>query len=175
MREWSRILLGVSVVLWTLCWRGEAKKSVAVIGGGIAGSAAVKFLREELGDEAEIVLFEREEVWGGRVANEVLKHDNRPGYQNLEMGATLIYSGNHYARQMAEDMGLTKRVVKSEWFAFWDGRSFVWESLPSKLLTSLSLFVRYNFSLMRLTRLINRIVNAFLDIYAIQVLCTCSL
>ena len=40
---------------------------MAVIGGGIGGSTAAYFLREELGDDADILLYEKDRI-GGRVA-----------------------------------------------------------------------------------------------------------
>lgn len=42
------------------------RPSVAIVGAGIGGSAASHFLRELLGDDAEIVVFERAAKAGGR-------------------------------------------------------------------------------------------------------------
>ena len=43
------------------------QRRVAVVGGGIGGSTASLFLREELGDDVEIVLFEKDRI-GGRLS-----------------------------------------------------------------------------------------------------------
>lgn len=45
---------------------GPDKSSVAVIGAGIGGSTASYFLREALGDEVEIVVFDSASKAGGR-------------------------------------------------------------------------------------------------------------
>ena len=43
------------------------KPRVAVIGGGIGGSTAAYFIREQLGDDVDIFLYEKDRI-GGRVA-----------------------------------------------------------------------------------------------------------
>ena len=52
---------------------------VAVIGGGIGGTTAALFLREEFGDEVDIDLYEKDRI-GGRLAT-------------IEMGGRFYESG----------------------------------------------------------------------------------
>lgn len=50
----------------TLAKDNVERPSVAIVGAGIGGSAASHFLRELLGDDAEIVVFESAAKAGGR-------------------------------------------------------------------------------------------------------------
>jgi len=46
---------------------GSAGVDVAIVGAGIAGCSAAKFIREEFGAAATITVFEKAPVVGGRI------------------------------------------------------------------------------------------------------------
>lgn len=80
-----------------------ARVRVGVVGAGIAGAFSSHFLRERLGPEAEIRVFEREPRVGGRVA------ELSVGGARVELGATLIHSANRLMVDAVRRLGLHER------------------------------------------------------------------
>ncbi|MCP5041715.1 MAG: FAD-dependent oxidoreductase, partial [bacterium] len=64
--------------------------SIAVVGGGIAGCSAAWFLRQALGENATLTLYERDVQPGGRLAT--LDVGGTP----VEAGGTIIHETNRY-------------------------------------------------------------------------------
>jgi len=102
-------------VLFALCfaerpqesygWRqrgpGAGKRKVAIVGGGIGGCTAAHFLRQALGDDVEISVYEKEKI-GGRVATV------KVGQRFYESGGAVLHRANHYMAALTESLGLKK-------------------------------------------------------------------
>ena len=155
----------------------KALGRVAVIGAGMGGGSSSYFLRRLVGSEVEIQVFEAEERVGGRCKH--LKHtDSVSGEERLfEVGASIIFEKNHYARTISLDLGLNHTRSGGRSFGLWDGSRLVFQSLhlpwnqtrPSSFLTSLGLMARYGRSLMLLKALVKKTLDSFLKIYDKQV------
>ncbi|KAG5178450.1 Prenylcysteine lyase-domain-containing protein [Tribonema minus] len=93
-----------ALLAWSAPAFGRAKDRprIAVIGSGIGGSSAAFFLRQELGVQAVIDVYEAEPQAGGRLLEFTYLNST------YEAGGSIIYSGNRYMSDLATSMGLTK-------------------------------------------------------------------
>jgi hypothetical protein len=59
-------------------------------------------------------------------------------WQVIELGASMIYGGNRYMKQMTEQMGLTTKTYDggSSWMHIYDGKQVVLQMVISSLATS---------------------------------------
>ncbi|CAM9810990.1 unnamed protein product, partial [Laminaria digitata] len=141
------------------------KSSVAVIGAGIGGSTAAYFLREALGDEVEIVVFDSANKAGGRTDH--FAYDGR----TLETGASVIYTGNAHLFNLTERVNL-KRVdaAKQEGpqTGLWDGERFVLTTTERGLANLMRMAWRYGMSLLTLRSMVYDAMAKFERIYDLQ-------
>ncbi|KAJ1490788.1 hypothetical protein T484DRAFT_1776654 [Baffinella frigidus] len=100
-------LVAAALVLLAAVCSAEAK-TVAVIGGGMTAAASAKYLRELMPD-VDIAVFEMADEVGGRTA------DVDVGERRLETGAGIVYDGNVYMVEAANELGLTKVKLNSPW------------------------------------------------------------
>ena len=93
----------------TLQAKAEQGKSgrvarIAIIGSGIAGSSAAHFVRQILGPDAQIEVFERSDKVGGRLATiQVAGHV-------YEAGGSIIHPENMYMKSFVKDLGKEELV-----------------------------------------------------------------
>ena len=82
--------------------KNEAVKTprIAIIGSGIGGSATAHFVREILGDNAQISVFEKADRIGGRLATVDFAGDT------FESGGSIIHPKNLYMRKFVELLGM---------------------------------------------------------------------
>ena len=73
---------------------------IAIVGGGISGCSAAWFLREALGGELELTVYERDAQLGGRLATIDV------GGTPVEAGGTIIHETNRYLAGFVEQLGL---------------------------------------------------------------------
>ena len=84
--------------------KSERVARVAIIGSGIAGSSAAHFVRQILGPDAQIEVFERSDKVGGRLATiEVAGHV-------YEAGGSIIHPENMYMKSFVKDLGKEELV-----------------------------------------------------------------
>ena len=75
---------------------------VAIVGGGIGGTAAAYFLRQEL-PSAAVTVIEAASRLGGR-AHHFQEFEAGPA---LELGAGIVYTGNRYVSEFVTSLNLT--------------------------------------------------------------------
>lgn len=118
-------------------------KSIAVIGGGIAGCSVAWFLREQLEERVEITLYERDAQLGGRLAT--IDVDGTP----VESGGTIIHETNRYVAGFVDRLGL-ERVEPhqreeggEESVGVWNREGFAFRTHDSALITRLAAVWRF--------------------------------
>jgi len=82
----------------------SATQCVAIIGAGIAGSAAAYFAHAAFGSDLSVVVFEQSAQIGGRI-------QHRPFAGTIvETGATLMHSSNEYLSEFIDELGLNRSL-----------------------------------------------------------------
>jgi predicted NAD/FAD-dependent oxidoreductase len=80
----------------------SATHCVAIIGAGIAGSAAAYFAHAAFFSDLSVVVFEQSAQIGGRI-------QHRPFADTIvETGATLMHSSNEYLSEFIDELGLNQ-------------------------------------------------------------------
>lgn len=136
---------------------------VGIIGAGIAGSSAAYFLRQELGADVEILVFEHAAHVGGRV------HEREVAGVMVELGASIFHSSNRYLTHFVEMLGLHQQPSDAtETFGIWNGTSFDFTSSPSALFTRVKMLRRYGLTPLHLQRATQDMVKRLIQVYASQ-------
>ncbi|CAM9224873.1 unnamed protein product, partial [Choristocarpus tenellus] len=139
--------------------------SVAVVGAGIGGSTASFFLREHLGENVNIIVFEESEKPGGRTDDFV--HNN----ETYETGASIIYTGNAYLFNLTNVLGL-KRIPPNHSeganVGFWNGEQFELITSAWKAKTLFKMAWRYRRSLLTIRSMVHTALTRFDAIYSLQ-------
>jgi prenylcysteine oxidase/farnesylcysteine lyase len=139
----------------------STRNRVGIVGAGIAGSSAAYFVRQELGAQAEILVFERAAHVGGRV------QERQIAGTMMELGGSIFHSSNRYLVLFVEVLGLHQQPSDAtETFGIWNGTSFDLKSSPSALLTQLKILLRYGLTPLRLQRLVKEMVKRLTDLNA---------
>lgn len=148
--------------------RSDRRVRVGIVGSGVAGAFSAHYVREVCGPEAEIVVFEREQRVGGRVAEMELAG------LRVETGATLIHSSNMHLVRAIERLGLhaTERGRdrhrgggRGPRAAIWDGRAPVLELDDRRLPSIARMLARYGGSLLRAQRATRDMVERLGRVY----------
>lgn len=143
------------------------KARVAVIGGGIGGSAAALFLREEFGDRIEIVIYEKDRI-GGRLATVEV------GGRFYEAGGSVIHPRNRYMKNLTRSLGLevADDFPIQETFGLYDGQDILFQThryrFLSSFFNSLRLLWRYGYDLLNLDPWIEGLLKWFDRVYPAQ-------
>lgn len=82
-RSISLLVFSLVCIIHLLRADGPGKSSVAVIGAGIGGSAASYFLREALGEEVEIMVFDSASKAGGRTDVSSYQYHSSVSYDQM--------------------------------------------------------------------------------------------
>ncbi|KFK28083.1 hypothetical protein AALP_AA8G470100 [Arabis alpina] len=153
--------------------------TVCIIGSGIGGSSVAHFLRNysvSTGlNQAQILMFERREIVGGRMRTVTVSGDT------FEAGASILHPKNYHARDFVERFNLTVRlptaIEESSAIGIWNGKKFVFKTFGCfgikfpfvdkiiSLVNDLYLFLRYGFSLLKMSNFIEITVGNFLKYY----------
>ncbi len=138
----------------------STRSRVGIIGAGIAGSSAAYFVRQELGPEVEVVVFEQAEDVGGRV------QEREIAGAMVELGGSIFHSSNRYLVHFVEVLGLHQQPSDvTETFGIWNGTSFDLKSSPSALLTQLKSLLRYGLTPLRLQSAVKDMVKQLTKVY----------
>ncbi|KAL6472684.1 hypothetical protein MHYP_G00188720 [Metynnis hypsauchen] len=142
------LFLGICQVgLWGLasaCKMKEQPEKIAIIGGGIGGTAAAYFLRQEFGPSVKIDVLEAGPV-GGRLATKDIRGH---GY---ETGGSLIHPLHLYMRHFVDKLGLSTYTVPTK-IAIFDGKKLTFKGLKSS----------------RMQKWVEGILSKFMRIYQYQ-------
>ncbi len=80
-------------------------KRIAIIGGGISGLAVLHYLKQRLGDDVQITLFEREASIGGTI------HSFKKDSCLFEWGPNGFLDNQPAALQLIEEMGVADQLI----------------------------------------------------------------
>ncbi|XP_050372449.1 farnesylcysteine lyase [Argentina anserina] len=162
----------ISLFLLSTLTLSQAHDTVCIVGAGIGGASVAHFLREYSTLNLTIRIFERNPVVGGRMATV-----NVSG-EFFEAGASILHPKNFHAVNYTKLLNLTVNAPSddSEGFGIWDGEKFIFKTLSFKsklpfvdkivsIANSLLLFVRYGYSLVRMNRLVETMLNNFFKYY----------
>ncbi|XP_016374340.1 prenylcysteine oxidase-like [Sinocyclocheilus rhinocerous] len=139
----------------------EAPKKIAIIGGGIGGTAAAFFLRQEFGPAVKIDVFEAGTV-GGRLATE-----NIGGYE-YETGGSIIHPLNLHMKHFLDKLGLSPRADVSSKLAIFDGKELTFEESDWFIVNVIRMLWRYGFNFIRMHMWVEGIMDKFMRIYQYQ-------
>lgn len=144
---------------------------VAIVGAGIGGASSAYYLRELLGGNASIIVFEESIRVGGRVGN--VSYTNTTGATvPLEIGASILYSGNQHLVTVIDKLKLHAGppVFDSDegTTGIWDGHRLVFQSSPWSLVTAFRVLWRYGWGMFKLRRVVRATLDNFTKIYALQ-------
>lgn len=155
-----RALPVVAVIVLVACILGTNATRIAVIGAGIGGSSVTFFLREHLGNNVELVVYEKDNMIGGRTAGTVVANTSVP------LGAAVFHGENRYVRQFAEKFGLNAtKPFSGRSAGIWNGKDFPLRETGWKLWDGLKLLWRYGMSLFALRDLPHKAAEQFFDVY----------
>ena len=142
---------------------------MAVLGGGIGGSATAFFLSELFEDTDENVsidLWERTDRIGGRVYSVPFAGSK------YEAGASILHSSNRYADSLSRRFGLHRQDKDadsaSDLMGIFDGEDIVFEESAWSLVTLARLAHRYGLDLLRMQSLISSMLHQFANVYSYQ-------
>lgn len=135
---------------------------VGIVGAGIAGSSAAHFVREALGSQAEIVVFERGQTVGGRIRQIEI------GGIMVETGASIAHSENRYFAGFVALLGLSPKQYGFRTVGIWNGRSFDFKTAPARWATLLRTLLRYGLAPVRAEKLVKRTVRRLSGLYDLQ-------
>ncbi|KVI00496.1 farnesylcysteine lyase [Cynara cardunculus var. scolymus] len=152
----------------------QTTADVCIIGTGIAGSSVSHFLRQYSPTIAQIRMFERHPVVGGRMATVTIAGET------FEAGASILHPKNYHALNFTHMLNLKVKGPSPSENSFslgiWDGQQFVFKTIDSKsksqlvqylvsLANSIRMFIRYGISLLKMTGFVEVTVDNFLKYY----------
>lgn len=140
---------------------GAQPSKIAVVGGGIGGSATAHFLRQHFGPEIQVDVFEKGEV-GGRLATVTVNH------HDYESGGSIIHSLNLHMQEFVKQLGLKYRRNMAGKTAVFNGEEVILEETDWYLLDLFRLWWRYGISFIRLQMWVEEIMEKFMRIYKYQ-------
>ena len=148
------------------CESGHFK--LAIIGTGIAGSAAAYFACKEIGPRISISVFERGSRIGGRM-------EHRPFAGTvIETGGTLLHSSNQYAAEMMTYLGLRRTTPQdrdesgASTVGIWNGRTIAFQSSKHRAISAAKMIGRYGLSAIRTGKAVSAEVDKWIRIYELQ-------
>lgn len=142
--------------------------TIGVIGSGIAGAFTAHFLRQALGEGANVIVWERDDQVGGRV------RELKVAGLRLEAGATLIHSSNRYLATAVDELKLQRsdsakpKDAPARAFGCWNGTSFNFIAPSSAAEQGAFLMHRYGESLPKVQELVKETLDRFIRIYDAQ-------
>lgn len=117
-------------------------------------------------------MFERHERVGGRMRTVTVSGDT------FEAGGSILHPKNYHARDYVKRFNLTVRsptaIEDSSAVGIWDGKRFVFKTFGSSIpfvdrivswLNDVYMFVRYGFSLLRMSNFVENMIDNFLKYY----------
>jgi prenylcysteine oxidase/farnesylcysteine lyase len=128
----------------------------------VSGSAAAYFLHKSLGDQVEIVVFEKESRVGGRIRS------IKVGGEEWETGGSIIHSENQYLSTIVDELGLEKKKHVYNDIGIWSGESFPFRTGKTKVGTLFNVLFRYGPSLVKAQPLVKDMIKKLSQIYILQ-------
>lgn len=139
----------------------EQPKKIAVIGGGIGGTAAAFYLRQEFGPAVKIDVFESGAV-GGRLATVKI------GDYEYETGGSVIHPLNLHMKHFIEKLGIPPRKEVPSKMAIFDGKELVFEESNWFIINFLKMLWQYGLNFIRMQMWVESVLDKFMRIYQYQ-------
>lgn len=139
----------------------DQPRKIAVIGGGIGGTAAAFYLRQEFGPAVKIDVFESGTV-GGRLATVKM------GDHEYESGGAVIHPLNLHMKHFIEKLGLPPRKELPSKMAIFDGKELVFEESDWFIINFLKMLWRYGLNFIRMQMWVEGVLDKFMRIYQYQ-------
>lgn len=136
-------------------------KKIAVIGGGIGGTAAAYYLRQEFGVGVTIDVFEPGTV-GGRLATVKI------GDHEYETGGSVIHPLNLHMKHFIEKLGIPQRKDVPSKMAIFDGKELTFEQSDWFIINFFRMLWRYGLSFLRMQMWVESVLDKFMRIYQYQ-------
>jgi len=140
----------------------KAAASIAIIGGGVGGASTSYYLRRLLGEDVDLDVYERSPFVGGRTRS--VQVDGK----FVELGASIIYTGNRTAKLLAEEAGLTQVPpggAANGRLGLYDGRGIVFVEASNQWLFVWDLLWRYGLQVLWTPRIVSRVLDRWNKIY----------
>jgi prenylcysteine oxidase/farnesylcysteine lyase len=137
-------------------------RTIGIVGSGVAGSSLAYLARTDLGDAAEIVVFERAPRVGGRIRRISV------GGQSVDAGGKYVHSSNESLVALADalELRLSKPAPPRHGpSGIWNGRRFVVRTDCPPRRAHANLVRRYGPSLPALDRLTREFLRRFGRVY----------
>ena len=142
---------------------------LGIIGSGVAGSSAAHFVREALGDAVEIIVWERNDVVGGRARSVDVGTGRGGATTAVDGGATAISSLNEYLVNITTEAKLARRGgAGPDYLGIWDGSAFRFLSKEDPLPLGARLVARYGLAPAKVLPILRECVGNLSKIYALQ-------
>lgn len=135
---------------------------IAIIGGGIGGTAAAHFVRNLFQNKkCDIHLYEPSSI-GGRLATVEISG------REYEAGGSIIHEKNFYMKNLSESLGLKRRDPVSGLLGIYNGKEYVFKETNNQAVNIGKLLWRYGWSIVKLWFWIKSMLDNFVRIYIIQ-------
>ncbi|KAM9306720.1 prenylcysteine oxidase 1 [Pholidichthys leucotaenia] len=139
----------------------DPPRKIAVIGGGIGGTAAAFYLRQEFGPAVKIDVYESGNV-GGRLATVKI------GDYEYETGGFVIHPLNLHMKHFIDKLGIPPRKDVPSKLAIFDGKELVFEESDWFIINLFRMLWRYGFNILRMQMWVESVLDKFMRIYQYQ-------
>ncbi|RMB91028.1 hypothetical protein DUI87_32626 [Hirundo rustica rustica] len=135
--------------------------AIAVVGGGIGGSAAAYFLRQKFGPGVRLHVLEKAAL-GGRL------HTLDVEGAAYEAGGAVIHPLNLHMKHFVKELGLSVASSQGSLAGVYNGEEFVFEESSWSLINLLKLLWYYGLNPLRMSMWVEDILDKFMRIYRYQ-------
>ncbi|XP_050181808.1 prenylcysteine oxidase 1 isoform X1 [Myiozetetes cayanensis] len=139
----------------------DAPARIAVVGGGIGGSAAAYFLRQKFGQSVRLDVLEKAAV-GGRL--DTLDVEGAA----YEAGGSIIHPLNLHMKHFVKELGLSAVPAQGSLAGVYNGEEFVFEESSWYIINLLKLLWHYGLNPLRMSMWVEDILDKFMRIYRYQ-------
>ncbi|RNA08442.1 prenylcysteine oxidase-like [Brachionus plicatilis] len=144
------------------------KIKIAIVGSGISGAANAYFLRQTFCDNVELVMFEKADKIGGRLAT--FEFNGRL----YELGGSVLHPSNNYMHEFLEKLDLEKKDKENsskEALGLFDGKGLLLKSSGRAfgLVDKINFIQHFGFfQLFKFKKWLRSFINDFSKIYGLQ-------
>uniref|UniRef100_A0A8C3MJP8 Prenylcysteine oxidase 1 n=1 Tax=Geospiza parvula TaxID=87175 RepID=A0A8C3MJP8_GEOPR len=134
---------------------------IAVVGGGIGGSAAAYFLRQKFGRSVQLHVLEKAAL-GGRL--DTLDVEGA----SYEAGGSVIHPLNLHMKHFVQELGLLANTLQGSPSGVYNGEEFVFEESSWSFINRPKLLWHYGLNPLRMSMWVEDILDKFMRIYRYQ-------
>ncbi|XP_064256507.1 prenylcysteine oxidase 1 [Passer domesticus] len=157
----GRLLLLLSALCPPARSLRHGPSKIAVVGGGIGGSAAAYFLRQKFGRSVQLHVLEKAAV-GGRLGTLDVEG------ASYESGGSVIHPLNLHMKHFVKELGLSVASPQGSLAGVYNGEEFVFEESSWSFINLLRLLWHYGLNPLRMSMWVEDILDKFMRIYRYQ-------